>query len=270
MMPPAPFEELCHDLDEEELALDAAVRGLDDDGWARPTPAQGWDVRDQIGHLALSEELAHMALTDEEAFGRELERLLSDLDRTGTEHLEAVRAVPGPAVLDRWRRSRTSTLQALRSREPEERIPWVGRRMSAMSFATARLMETWAHGQDIIDGLGLARPGTARLRHIAQLGVATRSFSFANRGLDVPNVPVRVELRAPDGELWWWGDESAGDRVRGPAEDFCLVVTQRRPLADTNLVVQGPVATQWMAIAQAFAGPPTNGRQAARSVDTGH
>jgi uncharacterized protein (TIGR03084 family) len=119
-------------------------------------------------------------------------------------------------------------------------------------------METWAHGQDVVDALGLHRPPTARLRHIAHLGVATRGFAFTNRGLGVPSEP-RVTLSTPAGEAWTWGPEAADEWVTGPALDFCLVVTQRRHLDDMALVVHGDGARRWMAIAQCFAGPPTDG-----------
>jgi uncharacterized protein (TIGR03084 family) len=131
--------------------------------------------------------------------------------------------------------------------------------MSAMSFATSRLMETWAHGQDIADGLDVATVPTARLRHVAELGVRTRGFSFTARGQRAPDVDVRVELDAPDGSLWMWGTSDV-DVVRGPARDFCLVVTQRRHPSDTALEISGDVARAWIAIAQAFAGPPTDQR----------
>ena len=64
----------------------------------------------------------------------------------------------------------------------------------------------------------------------------------------------------PSGEQWTWGDAAARDRVQGDAIEFCLVVTQRRNVADTTLAMSGPVATRWMGIAQAFAGAPGAGR----------
>jgi uncharacterized protein (TIGR03084 family) len=133
--------------------------------------------------------------------------------------------------------------------------------MSARSFATARLMETWAHGQDVCDAVGVQRPPTARLRHVAHIGLAARPFAYAIRKMEVPPVAIRVELAAPDGDTWTWGPEDGGDRVTGDALDFCLVVTQRRHPADTALVVDGPAAEEWIAIAQAFAGPPGPGRR---------
>ncbi|NNL77908.1 MAG: maleylpyruvate isomerase family mycothiol-dependent enzyme, partial [Desulfobacterales bacterium] len=133
--------------------------------------------------------------------------------------------------------------------------------LSAMSFATARIMETWAHGQDVADALGIERVPTDRLRHIAHLGVATFGWSFTNRQMKVPDSPVKVEITSPSGELWTWGPEEANDIVTGSAEDFCLVVVQRRNLADTQLVIKGATARQWMSIAQTFAGQPGIGRK---------
>jgi uncharacterized protein (TIGR03084 family) len=134
--------------------------------------------------------------------------------------------------------------------------------MAARSFATARLMETWAHGQDVADALGVRREPTDRLRHVAHIGVRARPFSYAVRGLDVPAGEVYVALDPPSGgEPWTWNDPTAPDRISGPALDFCLVVTQRRHPADTSLVVDGPLAAEWIAIAQAFAGPPGEGRR---------
>jgi uncharacterized protein (TIGR03084 family) len=121
-------------------------------------------------------------------------------------------------------------------------------------------METWAHGQDIADTIGVDRPATARLRHVAHIGIRALPYSYRINGQTVPDQPIRVELTAPDGDVWTWGPPGATDRVAGTALDFCLAVTQRRPLADTGLVVAGPAANQWMVIAQAFAGPPGPGR----------
>jgi uncharacterized protein (TIGR03084 family) len=131
--------------------------------------------------------------------------------------------------------------------------------MSMTSFVTARLMETWAHGQDVLDAIGHQPIVSNRLRHVAFIGVRARPFAYVNRGLEVPDGDVRVELTAPDGDTWTFG-ESSTDVVRGSALDFCLVVTQRRHRADTDLVIEGPLAEGWMSIAQAFAGPPTDGR----------
>jgi len=141
------------------------------------------------------------------------------------------------------------------------RLPWYGPDMSGVSFVTARLMETWSHGLDVVDVAGIARPDTDRLRHVAFIGVRTRPFSYINRGLAPNSEPVRVELTAPSGAIWEMGEPSTTNVIRGSATDFCRVVTQRRHISDTSLVVIGPAAEEWMGVAQAFAGPPGPGRQ---------
>ncbi|MCL4133719.1 UNVERIFIED_CONTAM: hypothetical protein GTU68_012994 [Idotea baltica] len=148
-------------------------------------------------------------------------------------------------------------VDAFLSRGPKERIPWFGPDMSTLSFATARLMETWSHGQDIADTVTAAWEPTDRLRHVAHIGVSTRGWSYVNRGMEPPEGPVRVELTSPSGEVWTWGPEDAADRLTGQAEEFCLVVTQRRRGDETSLVAEGALATEWLGLAQAFAGPPT-------------
>ncbi len=163
-------------------------------------------------------------------------------------------------LLAQWRSGREALLAEMRVTDPKARVPWYGPPMSAVSFATARLMETWAHGQDIVDALGVQREPTDRLRHVAHIGVRARPFSYVTNGRQVPDGEVRVDLRSPSGEIWTW-NESATDRVSGDALDFCLVVTQRRHVDDTGLEVAGPLAEDWIAIAQAFAGPPGRGRE---------
>jgi uncharacterized protein (TIGR03084 family) len=127
-------------------------------------------------------------------------------------------------------------------------------------MATARLMETWAHGLDVADALGVVRTPTARLRSIAHLGVRTRDYAFAVHELPPPAEPFRVELDAPDGAVWEWGPPDAAQRITGPAEDFCYMVTQRRPLSSLDIVAVGDDANRWLTLAQAFAGPPGAGR----------
>jgi uncharacterized protein (TIGR03084 family) len=139
--------------------------------------------------------------------------------------------------------------------------------MSAASSLTARIMETWAHTQDIADALGVTREPTDRLRHVAHIGVGARAFSYAVHGKTPPQTPVRVELTGPDGTLWTWGPGDAAGRVTGPALDFCLLVTQRRHRDDLGLAIEGPAATEWMSIAQAFAGAAGTGRPPRKHAD---
>lgn len=264
-MPPAPtLPDLLADLAAEHADLDGLVADVSPDRWDASTPAEGWTVRDQVGHLAYFDEMASLAIGDPELFAERaravLEAATSGADPMA-EHLARGRALAGAEVLDWWRRARAGFLAAAAGLPDGARVPWYGPPMSPLSFVSARLMETWAHGQDVADALGRTRVPTARLVHVAQLGVRARPFSFAVRGLEPPAGDVRVELEGPAGERWEWGDAGAPGRVRGDALEFCLVVTQRRHLDDTTLVVEGEPATAWMAVAQAFAGPPGPGRR---------
>lgn len=210
-----------------------------------------------VSHLWFFDQRALLAMQDPDAFRADAERLLAaGIDSS----VEPGRTVTPTELHDRWRTDRTRLITHARTVDPSERVVWYGPAMGARSFITARLMETWAHGQDVVDAVGGHRPATARLRHVAHIGVRARPFSYAIRGHELPEVEVYVALDAPDGSQWTWGAADAGDRVTGDAEEFCLVVTQRRHLDDTSLVVEGTAATEWMAIAQAFAGPPGPGR----------
>jgi uncharacterized protein (TIGR03084 family) len=256
------YEELLDDLVAEEASLDAVVSALDDTGWETPTPAEGWEVRDSIAHLAATEEWALISLTDADRFRRELDEMAANPAREAEVRrgLLGKRQPTGLDTLAWWRDRRHKVLTGLRSCDGRDRVAWFGPDMSAMSFATARLMETWAHGRDVCDALGVEQVPTARLRHVAELGMRTRGWAYVARGKVPPEDPVRVELRGPDGEQWAWGDESAEDVVRGPALDFCLVVTQRRHHDDTALEITGDRAREWIEIAQAFAGAASDNR----------
>jgi uncharacterized protein (TIGR03084 family) len=256
---------MLHDLAAEHAALDAAVADIDDRAWDTPTPAAGWAVRDQIGHLAYFDRAAALAVTDPPAFVTIRDALVDEVARASAR----VKELTPAALLAEWRSGRDQLLATMEPLDPKARIEWYGPPMSARSFATARLMETWAHGLDVADGLGRPHPATDRLRHVAHLGVVTRGWSFVSRGLEPPPGEVRVELAPPDGGAdWTWGEDTAEDRISGPALDFCLVVTQRRLLSDTGLRVVGPLAEAWMANAQAFAGPPTSTDPARRRGTT--
>ena len=255
------FNALLDDLQAEHGDLVAAMDGMSEADWDTPTPAPGWSARDQISHLAFFDSVTVTALTQPEAFAALRDEIMKDLtgyvEGVGREH----NTKSGAAMLDWFALERSALVKALRDVDPSTKVPWFGPSMSAASKATARLMETWAHGQDIVDGLGLTRPVTDRIEHVCHIGVRAFPNSYRANGLDVPDVPVRVELRGPSGQEWTWGEEGAADMVRGPALDFCLVVTQRRHPDDTALDITGPVATEWMSIAQAFAGPPGEGRK---------
>jgi uncharacterized protein (TIGR03084 family) len=247
------------DLGDESESLDALV-ARDQVDWSAATPAPGWTIAHQIGHLAWTDAKALIAVRTPEAFPQEiLHALEGGEDFVGIAAAEQARKPPA-RLLAEWREGRAALLDALAAAEPAARFPWYGPPMSVASMATARLMETWAHGQDVHRALGRPSTPTARLRHIARLGVRTRDFAYGVHGLNPPTEEFRVELTAPDGELWAFGPADAKQRVTGPALDFCLVVTQRLAPADSALHTQGEDAAAWLPLAQAFAGPPGPGR----------
>ena len=252
--------EIVTDLTAEHHELDALVAPLDDATWDEQTPAEGWSIRDQITHLTFFDEQAVLAVTDPDGFARGLEEAAEDPLAFTDRPLAEARLQPTSEVLEHWRSARAAMIAAFTDMDPQARIPWYGPPMSARSFVTARLMETWAHGQDIADTLSTDRRATDRLRHIAHLGVLSRPYTYQIRGLDLPAHPVHVTLEAPSGAEWTWG-ETGGDSISGSALDFCLVVVRRRHVDDTSLQVDGAVAREWMEIAQAFAGPPGRGRR---------
>jgi uncharacterized protein (TIGR03084 family) len=256
-------QEILTDLQAEQTALDDVMVTLTDEQWAEPTPSPGWTVADQIGHLTYFDGTAALAIEDPDGFVRARDALFaaaSSGDGAATEDLTLgeFRAMTAGRLLAAWRANRARLAAAAAGLADDTRVPWYGPSMSGKSFLTARLMECWAHGQDIADSVGATRPATDRLRHIAQLGFITRGWSYANRGETPPEGSVRLELSAPSGEVWTWGPEDADDVVRGPALDFCLVVTQRRHVDDTTLTC-GELAHHWLLRAQAFAGGATDG-----------
>lgn len=255
------MEQVVSDLAGEQEALDRLVAGLDEAGWATDTPSAGWNVADQISHLAYFDDKAAQSVTDPEGFAAEAAALMASDDpwRLEADIMARGRAMSGTELLGWWREARESLHAAMRGFDPDERVPWYGPPMRAYSSAQARLMETWAHGQDVADALGTEYPGSDRIYHVAELGIKTFSWSFRNRGLPVPDERVRVALRGASGRVWVW-NEGCDANITGPLRDFCLVVTQRRRPADTRLVIQGGPARQWMKIAQAYAGPPGPGR----------
>ncbi|MEW2413397.1 TIGR03084 family metal-binding protein [Streptomyces sp. NPDC046866] len=249
------------DLREESLALDSLVRDLPDAGWAKPTPAPRWTIAHQIAHLHWTDRAALVSLTDAPGFARLAEEAAKAPEGFVDAGAEEGAALPPAELLARWRATRTELGAALEAAPTDARFPWYGPPMKAASMASARLMETWAHGQDVADALGVRRTPTARLRHVARIGVRARDYAFAVRGLPAPTAEFRVELVPPGGgEPWAYGPPEAEQRVTGPALDFCLLVTQRAHRADVALTAAGPDADRWLDIAQAFAGPAGRGR----------
>jgi uncharacterized protein (TIGR03084 family) len=253
-------DSIVEDLRAESEALDALIDQLPEDRWTLPTPAPGWTIAHQVAHLLWTDRVALTSITDEAAFAELVASAQPRINTFVDEAAEDLAAAPPDRLLSQWRSTRAQLHEALRAVPDDRKLAWFGPPMSAASMATARLMETWAHGLDVADALGVAVPPSPRLKSVAHIGVRTRDFAFTVHGLTPPSEPFRVELAAPDGSTWAWGPADAAQRVSGSALDFCYLVTQRRPRAALDLVAEGPQADTWLGIAQAFAGPPGPGR----------
>lgn len=259
------LEAVLADLAAEGDLIDSWVAPLSDAAWRTLTPAEGWDIATTIAHLAWTDEVAVTAAGALTADGKEAwDAIVLDAIADPSGFVDAMAFEGGRAaatdLLRRWRMARPALGEALRACPDGQKLPWFGPPMSPASMATARLMETWAHGIDIADALGIAVAPTDRIRNVAHLGVRTRDFAFLTNELTPPADEFRIELDAPSGALWTWGPEDAPQSVRGSAYDFCLLVTQRRHRDDLDLVPTGADAAMWLEIAQAFAGPSGEGR----------
>lgn len=236
--------------------VEATLEILQPDCWDVPTPADPWTIGHQIAHLAGFDEVATTALTQPRVF-EWLRRGIVDVQ--GLVDIVGMDQRSNADLASWWRSANAQFCQAAATGDPRRRVPWFGPDMSLPSMVTARLMETWAHGQDIRDALGVASSVSPRLRHVARLGALTVDFSFRNAGLEPPGEPIDIALIGPDGDTWTFGDSTGSGTIRGTALDFCLVATRRRHVADTDLEVTGS-AVEWAEVAQSFAGPPGAGR----------
>jgi uncharacterized protein (TIGR03084 family) len=257
--------DVCADLRAEHEDLDALVAPLGAKAWEMPTPAEGWTIRDQISHLTYFDDRALLACTEPDAFRewRDHGGLAALVPNEGDAADVALgRSMTYGELLFKWRADRAQLVDALEVLDPKTRVPWFGPDMSALSKATARLMETWAHGQDVADALGVTRQATDRLKHIVHIGVRALPYAYSVNKKEAPSQPIFVSVTSPAGEEWTWGPSDASNRVTGPALDLALVVIQRRHRDDTAVVASGPVADEWLSIAQAFAGPAGPGRKA--------
>ena len=251
--------ELARDLRDEGDELETMLRTLSDEDWQRPTPFKDWTPDYVMQHLYMGDWMNILSLTDPERFRETSDKRKAARDAgqqsMGLEFID--RDVgQGAELLGHWHQQLNQLCDLFAGDEAKRRIQWVGPDMSVRSAATARLMETWAHGQDIHDLLRRPREAKDRIRNIAALGVNTYGWTFQNRGETPPGPPPHVRLTAPSGAIWTWNNADEGNLVEGPALDFCQVVTQGRNIAEVNLNVVGETATKWMAVAQCFAGVP--------------
>jgi uncharacterized protein (TIGR03084 family) len=252
--------EQAQDFYAESEALYALLKPLSETGWTWPTQFKGWTANDIIAHLHWGNYAADLALRDTTGFAEFARQLMTARGegRAAMSLAQAGLASSGRALRDKWREYYGPMAARFAVADPRQRVPWFGPDMSVRSSITARLMETWAHAQALYDLLGQVRQDSDRVKNIVVLGINTFGWSFANRGLSVPEDKPYVRLVAPSGAIWEWGEANESNMLEGRAVEFCQVVVQTRNIADTKLRVVSDTATRWMAIAQCFAGPPEN------------
>ena len=246
------------DLQAESAQLDSWVQPLDADDWARITTPEGWSIAHQIAHLHWTDEASVTAITDVEAFNEGLK--IASANPTGyvDDAANEGAKIPPAELLQIWRDGRDRLARELAAVPDGEKIAWYGPPMSPTSMATARIMETWAHGHDVAGALDIVPPQTDRCKHVCHLGVRTRGFAYLVRGEEAPDVEIHVALTGPSGDLWTWGSPEAEQRVTGSGYDFALLATRRRHVEDVDVHAEGDDAAYWLTIVQAFAGLPGN------------
>jgi uncharacterized protein (TIGR03084 family) len=252
------MKEILADLKAEQGSLDHFLSTVSDAQWDLLTPAEGWTVRDSVSHIAHIDEVAVAFIRGDTSALEEVKKL--GLMYTTVKAQEG-RAMKVAEILPWWRRARTVMLDELSKCDPKERIPWFAMPMGARAFATARLMETWAHGLDCFDALGVEPEDTDRLRHVALMAYMARPYAYQVNGLSLPQTPLRLELMLPSGHWWTYGEQNATDRIKGKVGEFCRVAVRRRHWKDMSLVIEGDEAKSYIEIVQTYAGPPGPGRK---------
>ncbi len=234
---------------------------LDESDWSRKTQFKDWTVSDVIGHLHMWNYAADLSLKGDEAFTQLLKDYWAAIESGQTRMAftdEWMTEPSGRKRLQIWREYYVGTAERFARADPRARVKWAGPSMSVRSSITARLMETWSHGQALYDLLGVDRKDTDMIKNIAVLGVNTYEWTFKVRGLEVPGEIPYVRLTAPSGAIWEWNEPGTDNVIEGSAVEFCQVVAQTRNVLDTGLKVTGKPATEWMSRAQCFAGKPND------------
>ena len=240
--------------------IDRLVANISDAAWSLPTPAPGWTIKHQIAHLAATFKIAGLAVRDPGAFSAMASRLSDDFDANVQAAMNPYLTDSPAALLEKFRYELAAAADALAAVPADQVVPWLVRPLPPSVLACAGMMELFGHGQDIADALGVRRTHTDRLAYLVGFGVHTWTFGYLARNLTPPDAEFRFEITAPSGRVWTFGSELSGQKVAGPAADFCLLVTRRRHHLDLGITATGTDARYWLEIAQAYRGPAGEGR----------
>ena len=238
------MDEIVDALAAQQAELTGLLTPLDDAGWARPTPCEGWDVADVVLHLVQTNEMAIGSAEDR------LDEVMTELltgaptsagtiDEGAAAMVDLGRGDPGPVLLDRWRTRADALCALLRAGEPTTKVTWVAGRLTLRTLATTRLAETWIHTGDVADALGATLEPSDRIEHIARLAWRTIPYAFQRAGRPLSG-PVAFHLTGPSGQAWsFLPDEDPVTVVRGPAAELCGVAARRVDPAATSLIAYG-------------------------------
>src|SRR5438128_3641862 len=116
--------DLLGDLIAEQRELQARLHALDADGWLRPTPARGWDVRDTVSPLADTDEMAIATATGAPGSLNERAGVSASGEDVTFRGVLRGRRRSGREVCA-WFESSTAALHEMfRTIDPNERVPW--------------------------------------------------------------------------------------------------------------------------------------------------
>jgi uncharacterized protein (TIGR03084 family) len=248
----------AQDFKDESKALATLIAPLSDAQFEMPTLFKGWTINNILRHLYVWNIAADLSLSDEVAFAGFMAAMASGIRGGRLPDFEAayLEGLHGQKLCATWMQQFEAMSVRFANADPKHRVKWVGPDMSVISSITARMMETWSHAQAVYDVLGVERIDEDRIGNIVRLGVNTYGWTWKNRHMEPPGPMPQLRLTAPSGAIWEYGEPSESGLIEGSASEFCQVVTQTRNIADTSLSVTGEIASQWMAVAQCFAGPP--------------
>ncbi len=242
------MRDILSDLVAEQQFLDQSLQRIPIKVWDLPTPNKPWTVRDTIAHLADFEELGASAINGGERV-REWQQA-SDLEAMKKIAIKKGRAMRPQDVIEWWRGGRAKVVEPLSHMNGEDRVPWIAGDMSARTFATFRLMETWMHGLDIYSTLGIEVEDTQRIRHICWLGWKTLPHAFKQAGEHYE--PVRVEVIGPGYAKWVYGPEDTDQLIKGSASEWARLVVHRVKPSQVRLQVNGEYAETAIKVAKAY------------------
>lgn len=235
------MREILADLVAEQQGLDQSLQRAPDRSWKTKVGDRGWTVQDTIAYLWWTERHIAGVLADEVVPAKVVAEY-GGVDGFEQAGVDSARGRRPQEVIEQWRFARADVVDALSRLGENDRIQWLDGNVSAQTFATMRLADTWAHGLEILTALDKEIIDTPRLIHIAWLGWATLPNAFAKAGEEYPE-EVRVELVGPGYARWVFGPEDSEHIVRGQASDWCRVVVGFIDAPDAeNLSAQGTLA----------------------------